>query len=1150
MPRRWFFASFSLSSAFFAACLASACQSNAPERQAQSTSAIEEVPAPEPIDLSNASWRQVTAPYAMLEHTATALDDGRVLVLGGIVDAGEWQATTHAAYAFSPGSDTWTSLPSMFASRASHSATKLRDGRVVVFGGTDQAEDLYAFLNASEVFNPLTSTWEKVTTTPSIGRSGHAAVLLDDGTVLAIGGNYDDGVSRHVNLYHPYDGSAGAWYDAPWLPQGRLGHTATLFPSGTLLVAGGHSSSYTATDSGFVSRDAGWSNAVTLTQARAYHTATLLQNGRILLAGGRLGSTEFLSHAELVEDPQGGPVILAQQSPSPMNLERAYHTAGLLPDGRVLVVGGRGLNGTHDSTEIYDPQTYSWSLGPSLTTPRSHHAMVVLPGRMIVVGGIDDQGTAVASVEVLEYGKELGETCSTDFECFSGHCADGVCCDTACDGGCVACRAALKGSGEDGTCGTVPDGTNPRFMCAEGMSCDAGQCAFPSPCPVCDDLGGAAWRLVTAPYPMLDHAATALDDGSILVTGGRPGTDPQDPWEPSDLAFTFRPGSDTWTSLPSMGEPRLAHSATKLVDGRVFVTGGWSGTSELFDPAASTWISLGENPQSFSRLHHTAVLVPDGKVVVIGGIDEGLMSSVEIYDPSDGPNGSLSVGPDLEDPLAYHTATVLPDGAVFIAGGLTFYEVEYETGATYLLESPYDDYWKYRGWLYQNRKDHTATLLADGRVLFVGGSTYEGTLGSAEIFDPAGIAAAFAPMSQPNGEVASLRVPRALHTAATLPDGRILVVGGINEQGVTALTEIYDPAANEWKYGPTLNVARAAHELVVLPNRIVVLGGFGDDKKALASAEVLAFGKDLGEACTADVECSSDHCVDGVCCNSPCEGACVACTAALKGSGDDGVCGVVAAGTNPRLGCTDGMVCQSSMCAAPQSCANQPNGAPCGDGKICQNGECLLAPLCWNEPDGTECGDGMICQSSECVTAPVCWDQADGTECGDGKICQAGACVTAPVCWDQPDGTECGDGKICQAGECVAAPSSACAEQADGTLCDEGDGCTVGICRDGACVETHRLDGTRCEGGICIAGQCRLDPTPTPPSEDEVDGGTDGGNVDGEGSAGNGRDDAANEDGGGGCSLAPSGTTSSSVATSFAVLAAMGLLRRRRAARP
>ena len=1051
MRRRLPFASYFTGSAFFAASLVTACQNSDPAPLSQTASPVEEEGPPDYIDFSSTSWREIGAPYPMLEHKAAPLENGRILVTGGVVQTPS-QETTAAAYVFTPGSDTWDAVGPMVTSRASHSATTLEDGRVLVFGGTLQGEDLYQFHASSEVFDPITATWTDLPTGFSFGWAGHTAVRLDDGSVLAFGGFYDDGVTRAAGLFTLYDGPPGYWYSTLWLPQPRYGHAATVAPTGSVFLTGGFNSQYAPSDVVYrlAPHEYGdWEEYGYLAEARVFHTATALKDGRILVAGGQdasglpLKSTQFVEEAPPIYSSSITP--LAAQPPAPLLIERVSHTAGLLPDGRVIVVGGRGLNGPLASTEIFDPATLTWSLGPELQVPRSHHEMVIHAGRIFVVGGMDDDWQALASVEVLEFGKSNGETCSDDAACLSGHCVDGVCCESACEGACVACAAALKGSGVDGVCEPVADGTNPREACPGTSVCQAAECLLPT-----TDLG-ATWRSVNGPITSYYVTAASADDEHVLAISGV---------ESEAEAYLFAPGSDTWTPLPPPSLEHFCFTATKLLDDRVLVAGGFTAASELFDSASSSWIPIG-NDTIRTPACHTDVLAPDGRVLLIGGFLDSYSNDVDIYDPDAGPVGTWSPGPDLPYSREGHTATALPNGAILITGGSRF--LVGPVADTFVLDPPYDGTWAETASLSRARSGHTATRLLDGRVLIVGGyDDNSDLLANVEIVT----LSSTSPTQVDIEEVAPMFVARSMHTAGLLPDGRVIVVGGDTPEGPTAATEIYDPVTNEWSFGPSLNIPRVGHEMVVLPKHIVVIGG----NESGDAVEVLSFTKkDLGESCASDGECSSGHCVDGVCCDTACEGACVACTAALKGSGADGVCGGVVDGTNPRSACEGGEVCQAGVCVAPSACAGQP----------------------------------------------------DGTECGAGKVCENGACVDAP--------TEC-EG------------------QANGTICSIGDGCTMGICQQGSCVETHKLDGTRCEGGICVAGECKADPHVAPTTGAGGSGGsaTGSGSDDGTG-PGNGSGSASDD--GGGCRIARGSESSSPVALSAALLTGLALLRRRSASR-
>ncbi|MDQ2969357.1 MAG: hypothetical protein M3R37_13720 [Actinomycetota bacterium] len=175
----------------------------------------------------------------------------------------------------------------------------------------------------------------------------------------------------------------------------------------------------------------------------------------------------------------------------------------------------------------------------------------------------------------------------------------------------------------------------------------------------------SGWVLgATLRHPRSDHAATALQDGRVLVTGGNANT--------TLLASTeiYNVRSDTWTQAAPMPRPRTQHSAVTLLDGRVLVVGGIDSdgsaadTTFMYDPRLDSWTN---GPRlTFARLQHVAVVLPNGNVLVVGG--EGAASGTsELYDFRAGvflPSGTLA------DPRLAAQAVALPDGRVVLSGGL------------------------------------------------------------------------------------------------------------------------------------------------------------------------------------------------------------------------------------------------------------------------------------------------------------------------------------------------------------------------------------------------------------------------------------------------------------------------------------------------
>jgi len=154
-----------------------------------------------------------------------------------------------------------------------------------------------------------------------------------------------------------------------------------------------------------------------------------------------------------------------------------------------------------------------------------------------------------------------------------------------------------------------------------------------------------------------------------------------------------------------------------------------------------------------------------------------------------------------------HTATLLPNGKVLVAGGI---DIGSTNTATAELYDPASKSWTATGSLNDERSYFTTTLLPDGKVLVAGGDSKEGERTSAELYDPASGTWTF---------TGSLHVARQLHTATLLPDGKVLVAGGYNAiDQIIDSVELYDPATGNWTIINSLNVARFSHTATLLPN--------------------------------------------------------------------------------------------------------------------------------------------------------------------------------------------------------------------------------------------------------------------------------------------------------------------------------------------
>jgi hypothetical protein len=198
-------------------------------------------------------------------------------------------------------------------------------------------------------------------------------------------------------------------------------------------------------------------------------------------------------------------------------------------------------------------------------------------------------------------------------------------------------------------------------------------------------------------------------------------------------------------------------------------------------------------------------------------IDDLLVSipSAEVFDPSQGKfstTGTPCIAREL------HTATLLMNGKVLVAGGNRFSGYPTWLPATPIAElyDPASRSFTFTGSMQAARTQHTATLLADGRVLIVGGSTSVEALTSSEIYDPT--AGSFV-------AAASLASPRSSHTATMLPSGKVLIVGGENAEGALASAELYDPTTNTFTSTGSMTTARSGHTATLLANGKVLIAG-------------------------------------------------------------------------------------------------------------------------------------------------------------------------------------------------------------------------------------------------------------------------------------------------------------------------------------
>jgi hypothetical protein len=320
------------------------------------------------------------------------------------------------------------------------------------------------------------------------------------------------------------------------------------------------------------------------------------------------------------------------------------------------------------------------------------------------------------------------------------------------------------------------------------------------------------------PSPSMNNArdsatATLLLNGKVLIAGSSDTS--TDIYDPATNTFA--------SSTPRMNEARGSATSTLLSNGKVLIAGGFSNvtfptppsslsSTEIYDPATNTFAALTPSMNE-ARAHATATLLPNGKVLIAGGVVEmatpliNFLASTEIYDSA--TNTFATPTPSMNEARLGATAMLLPNGKVLIAGGTgntgVLSSTEIYDSATNTFATPTPS-------MNEARLGATATLLPNGKVLITGGSSDNST----DIYDP--VTDTFASSTPRMNEF------REEATATLLPNGKVLIVGS----PVHSSTDIYDPDTNTFAAStPSMNQARSGATATLVPNgKVLIAGGF------------------------------------------------------------------------------------------------------------------------------------------------------------------------------------------------------------------------------------------------------------------------------------------------------------------------------------
>ena len=298
----------------------------------------------------------------------------------------------------------WVPGPTMSVSRSYFALVPLPSGDLLAPGGVAPGA---GYTNRVDIFSLAGRTFSETLAMPYSHRYQLQAVRLGNGKVLIAGEQYD-GVAKEAHLFTESTHSWATTFNPPAI--NRFAGAMIVLPGGQGLYTGGYNGgangpTYDSAEL-FDPASATWSNTGSMVALREGHTLTLLTTGpnagKVLVAGGgqRIGLT-VEARCELY-DPATGLFALT----GPLHTARDAHTATRLLDGRVLVTGGHDTGAAgdnHNTAEIYDPVTGTWSYAAAMSTRRARHtATLLLNGDVLVVGGAQvSSGSAVtASAEI------------------------------------------------------------------------------------------------------------------------------------------------------------------------------------------------------------------------------------------------------------------------------------------------------------------------------------------------------------------------------------------------------------------------------------------------------------------------------------------------------------------------------------------------------------------------------------------------------------------------------------------------------------------------------------------------------------------------------------------------------------------------------
>jgi hypothetical protein len=767
--------------------------------------------------------------------TGTLLPDGTVLIAGG--------SGLKSAELYHPQTRTFTPLPDMAVARSSHEAVLLPTGKVLLMG-----EEFGAPECVVELYDPSNQKFVRTgdLKTPRL----HARLLpLPDGRVLAIGGYGIDWPNPTYTSVEAYDPQTGTWTKIGDLSTYRLNFSASLLGDGRILIAGGVDSTWNGLSSSEIFNPATGTSTPSGTMAgtRDSHGAITLVDGTILLVSGGNTTSSGNSTSVMVlntfehYDPATG-LFTAGDERIPDYLQSTQLRPKLLPDGTVWMLAGTFTFIYHPPVPstpriqlplgplrvppkgslllaaaiegLADP-TVDWSVqeGASGGSVDAHgrYSAPSIPGNYHVVATshATTSLTGTVTIQVQASGTTLAITPGSSYLMTNGS---------------LTLVAKANGAATYEVSWEMTEGPAAGSVDSKGrffapatpgtyhvVATSLWDPSVQANATVVAEAGGALTALLL-PKPLHNLEAVRLLDGRVLISGGA--TTPAGSGQDLAVAdaYFFDPTTSAFTPAGTMTSTRQEHRGVLLPDGRVLISGGVLmlpytqplGTQEWFTPGTG-FATTGNLANA--RTRHDLASLPDGTLFVFGN-PYFSQPATELFDPASGTATGNPEPGNISVPLTGR-AVSLEDGRVLVLaesnnGG---------TKASYLCD-PVAKTWTALPDRGASRFGAEVVRLRDGRVLILGGAPNEPR---AELFDPA---------TSTFQWTGALFQNRDYCKANLLPNGTVLVTGGLQVYSGIAQCELYDPVSGLFSTAGTLPKARFKHAATVLPNsKVLILGG-------------------------------------------------------------------------------------------------------------------------------------------------------------------------------------------------------------------------------------------------------------------------------------------------------------------------------------